>query len=169
MNVIGGLSCPRAHNQKAPNSAINQRLVINTSLIGHKAFGNKNSPSKNILKQVATGVIGGIVSNVLSQNKLPVPDPQNNVTPSTSASNNGRMMSPTTINSLLSIPAVASQVMPALINSGALPNTTMADYNSATTSQKAAYEGDIRSQIAQGDQNLTQIASNALSSLGYGG
>jgi len=125
-------------------------------------------PSKNILKQVATGVIGGIVSNVLSQNKLPVPDPQNNVTPSTSASNNGRMMSPTTINSLLSIPAVASQVMPALINSGALPNTTMADYNSATPSVKAAYESDLRSQIAQGDQNLTQIASNALTDLGYG-
>jgi hypothetical protein len=141
---------------------------LGTSALLNKAFGNKNSPSKNILKQVATGVIGGIVSNVLSQNKLPVPDPQNNVTPSTSASNNGRMMSPTTINSLLSIPAVASQVMPALINSGALPNTTMADYNSATPSVKAAYESDLRSQIAQGDQNLTQIASNALTDLGYG-
>ena len=58
--------------------------------------------------------------------------------------------------------------MPALINSGALPNTTMADYNSATPSVKAAYESDLRSQIAQGDQNLTQIASNALTDLGYG-
>ena len=66
------------------------------------------------------------------------------------------------------MPAVASQVIPALINSGALPNTTMSDYNSATPSVKAAYESDLRSQIAQGDQNLTQIASNALTDLGYG-
>ena len=143
-------------------------LGLGTSALLNKAFGNSNSPSKNILKDVATGIIGGVVSNVLSQNILPVPDPQNQQTSSTSTSNNGRILSQPTINSLLLIPAVASQVIPALINSGALPNTTMADYNSATTSQKAAYEGDIRSQIAQGDQNLTQIASNALTDLGYG-
>ena len=143
-------------------------LGLGTSALLNKAFGNSNSPSKNILKDVATGIIGGVVSNVLSQNILPVPDPQNQQTSSTSTSNNGRILSQPTINSLLLIPAVASQVIPALINSGALPNTTMSDYNSATPSVKAAYESDLRSQIAQGDQNLTQIASNALTDLGYG-
>ena len=144
-------------------------IGLGTSALLNKAFGNKNSPSKNILKSVASGILGGIVTNIISQDKLPNPDPQNAAQSSSgNSTNNSTIMSSNRINSLLSIPAVASQVIAPLINSGALPNTTMADYNSATPSLKAAYEGDIRSQIAQGDQNLTQIASNALTDLGYG-
>ena len=140
---------------------------LGTSALLNKAFGNSNSPSKNILKQVATGVIGGVVSNVLSQNKLPVPDSQNQQQSSSSSSNNSRTLSASTINSLMGIPSVASQVTPALVNSGALPNVSTNDYNSANASQKAAYDAQIQSSIAGGNQKLAQVASNALNSLGY--
>ena len=142
-------------------------LGLGTSALLNKAFGNSNSPSKNILKQAATGVIGGVITNVLSQNRLPVPDPQNQQQPVTSQSNNSRSLGASTVNSLLAIPSVASQVNPALINSGALPNVSINDYNSASASQKAAYDAQISSSISAGDQKLTQLASNALSNLGY--
>ena len=44
-------------------------IGLGTSALLNKAFGNSNSPSKNILKQVGTGLIGGLVTNVLSKNK----------------------------------------------------------------------------------------------------
>jgi hypothetical protein len=140
---------------------------LGTSALLNKAFGNSNSPSKNILKQVATGVIGGVVSNVLSQNKLPVPDPQNQQQPVTSSSNNSRPLSSQQIGALLLSPAIKNQINPALINSGAIPNVNVNDYNSASASQKAAYDSQIASKIASGDQKLTQVASNALTDLGY--
>ena len=142
-------------------------IGLGTSALLNKAFGNSNSPSKNILKQVATGVIGGVVSNVLSQNKIPVSDSQNQQQSSTSASNNSRTLGSSTINTLMAIPSVASQVTPALINSGALPNVSTNDYNSASASQKAAYTAQLQNSIANGNQKLTQVASNALSDLGY--
>jgi hypothetical protein len=142
-------------------------LGLGTSALLNKAFGNSNSPSKNILKQVATGVIGGVVSNVLSQNRLPVPDPQNQQQPITSQSTNSRSLGASNVTRLLAIPAVASQVTPALINSGALPNVSINDYNSASSSQKASYNAQISNNIAGGDQKLTQLASNALNNLGY--
>jgi hypothetical protein len=140
---------------------------LGTSALLNKAFGNSNSPSKNILKQVATGVIGGVVTNVLSQNKLPVPDSQNIITPIKSQSDNSTTLGVTTINTLLSIPSVASQVTPALINSGALSNVSINDYNNANASQKAAYDAQLQNRIATGDQKLTQVASSALKELGY--
>jgi len=142
-------------------------LGLGTSALLNKAFGNSNSPSKNILKQVATGVIGGVVSNVLSQNKLPVPDPQNQQQSSTSTSTNSASLSSNQINTLLLSPAITNQITPSLINSGALPNVDINIYNNSTASQKAAYNAQIASKIANGDQNLTQIASNALTDLGY--
>lgn len=140
---------------------------LGTSALLNKAFGNSNSPSKNILKQVATGIIGGVVTNVLSQNKLPVPDPQNQQQPVTSSSNNSRPLSSQQIGALLLSPAIKNQINPALINSGAIPNVNVNDYNSASASQKAAYDSQIASKIASGDQKLTQVASNALTDLGY--
>jgi hypothetical protein len=142
-------------------------IGLGTSALLNKAFGNKNGKSSNILKDVATGVVSGVVANVLSQNKLPVFDSLNQPQTSTSTSNNSRTASATNINSLLSIPSVASQVNPALINSGALPNVSINTYNNANASQKAAYDAEIRSKIAGGDQKLTQVASNALNNLGY--
>jgi hypothetical protein len=140
---------------------------LGTSALLNKAFGNSNSPSKNILKQVASGIIGGVVTNVLSQNKLPVPDPQNQQQPVTSTSTNSRSLTSNQIESLLLSPAIRNQVNPALINSGAIPNVSVNDYNNASASQKAAYDSQISSKIASGDQKLTQVASNALNSLGY--
>jgi len=142
-------------------------LGLGTSALLNKAFGNSNSPSKNIIKQVATGVIGSVVSNVISQNRLPVPDPQNQQEAATSQSDNSRSLRASTINTLLSNPAIASQVNPALINSGALPNVSINDYNNASASQKASYDAQISTSIANGDQKLTQVASNTLSKLGY--
>lgn len=142
-------------------------IGLGTSALLNKAFGNSNSPSKNILKQVATGVIGGVVGNVLSQNKLPVVDSQNIQKSATSTSNNSRTLASSTISTLMAIPSVASQVTPALINSGALPNVSVNTYNSATASQKAVYDSQIQSSIAGGNQKLAQVASNALNSLGY--
>ena len=142
-------------------------IGLGTSALLNKAFGNSNSPSKNILKQVATGVIGGVVSNVLSQNKLPVLDTQNVQTTSTSQSNNSRTLSSNQIGGLLLSPAIRKQVNPALINSGALPNVSVNDYNNASDSQKAAYDAQISSSINSGNQKLIQVASNALTNLGY--
>jgi hypothetical protein len=142
-------------------------IGLGTSALLNKAFGNRNSPSKNILAQVATGVIGGVVANVLSQNKLPVPDPQNKQTAVTSGSNNSAIRSSSQVTQTLAIPAVSAQVLPSLINSGALSNVNINEYNSATTSQKAAYNAEISAKVAGGDQKLTQLASNALDNLGY--
>ena len=138
---------------------------LGTSALLNKAFGNSNSPSKNILKQVTTGVIGGVVSNVLSQNKLPVPDIQNLQDAISSNSNNSKTLDVAQITQALSNPGVATQILPALINSGALPNVTANDYNNSSASQKAAYDAQIQSSIAGGNQKLTQVASNALANL----
>ena len=140
-------------------------LGLGTSALLNKTFSN--SPSKNILKQVATGVIGGLVTNALSQNNLPVPDSQNVQTPSSSQSNNSRTLDASIVNSLLSDPTVAAQVNPALVNSGALPNVDVNAYNSASASQKASYDSQIQGAIASGSQKLTQVASNALKNLGF--
>jgi len=141
-------------------------IGLGTSAILNKAFGNTGGRSRNILKDVATGVIGGVVSNVLSQNILPVPDSQNKQESVTSTSNNSRILSSAVIVQNLSIPSIASQVSPALVNSGALPNTSINDYNSANATQKAAYDKQISDKIEGGDQKLTQVASNAINSLG---
>ena len=138
---------------------------LGTSAILNKTFGNSNSPSKNILRSVATSVIGGVVSSVLSQDKLPVPDSQNVQTPSTAQSNNSRLLSSEQITSQLSNPAVANVVFPALVNSGALSNVSINDYNSASATQKSAYNSQLTSSIASGDQKLSQIASNAINSI----
>ena len=140
-------------------------IGLGTSALLNKAFGNKNGKSSNILKEVATGVIGGLVTNVLSQNKLPVPDSQNIQTSSTSSSNNSRVLSSQQIVSQLSTPAIANQVLPALVNSGALPNVNINTYNSASASQKAAYNSQVINKIASGDQKLAQVASNAINNL----
>jgi hypothetical protein len=142
-------------------------IGLGTSALLNNAFGNTNSPSKNIFSQVATGVIGGIVSNVLSQDKLPVPDPQNQQTASTSTSTNSTTLTGARVNAILQNPGIASQVVPALVNSGALSNVGINDYNSASASQKTAYNAQITDKIANGDQKLTQVASNALDNLGY--
>ena len=142
-------------------------IGLGTSALLNKAFGNKNSRSKNIFKEVATGVVSGVVANVISQNKFPVFDSQNQPQPASATSNNVTGTSATNINSLLSIPSIANQVNPALINSGALSNVSINTYNNASASQKAAYDSAIKSKIASGDQKLTQLASNALNSLGY--
>ena len=141
-------------------------IGLGTSAILNRTFGNRNRKSSNILKEVATGVIGGVVSNVLSQTRLPVPDTQNIQTSSTSQSSNSRLLSPAAVNSALSDPAVASAVTPALINSGALPNVSINDYNNASAAQKSVYNAEIQSSIAGGNQKLTQEASNAISNLG---
>ena len=142
-------------------------IGLGTSALLSKAFGN-NTRSSNIVKDLGVGIIGGIVGNVLSQNKLPVPDPQNTKTASTSSSNNSRMMSASSINGLLSQPSIASQVLPSLLNSGAIPNVGINEFNSATTSQQASYTAQVTNKIANGDQKLTQLASNALTNLGFG-
>ena len=139
-------------------------IGLGTSTLLNKAFGNKNGKSSNILKDVATGVIGGLVTTVLSQNKLPVPDSQNIQTSSTSQSNNSRTLSNQQIAAQLADPAVANQVLPALVNSGALPNVSINAYNSASASQKSAYNSQAASAIS-GNQKLTQVASNAISNL----
>ncbi len=142
-------------------------IGLGTSALLNKAFGNSNSPSKNILKQVATGVIGGVVSNVLSQNNLPVPDPQNVQQPISSKSVNTSSRSASQIGQLLQSPAIRNQVNPALINSGAIPNLNINDYNNSSDSQKNAYNTQIANSIASGNQKAIQLASNALNSLGY--
>lgn len=141
-------------------------IGLGTSAILNKTFGN-NTRGNNILKEAATGVIGGLVTNVLSQNVLPVPDSQNITTPSAVESNNSRTLSSNQIGGLLLSPAIRNQVNPALINSGAIPNVSINDYNNASPSQKAAYDAQISSSINSGDQKLIQVASNALTDLGY--
>ena len=139
-------------------------IGLGTSALLNKAFGN-NSRSGNILKNVATGVIGGLVTNALSQNKLPIFDSQNIQTSSTSQSSNSRALGSQQIADQLSNPAIANQVLPALVNSGALPNISINAYNSANASQKSAYNSQISDAIAGGNQKLTQVASNAISNL----
>ena len=95
-----------------------------------------------------------------------MPDSQNKQESVTSTSNNSRILSSAVIVQNLSIPSIASQVSPALVNSGALPNTSINDYNSANATQKAAYDKQISDKIEGGDQKLTQVASNAINSLG---
>jgi|TARA_B110000908_G_scaffold86601_1_gene103435 hypothetical protein len=141
-------------------------IGLGTSALLNKAFGNTGGRSRNILKDVATGVIGGVVSNVLSQNILPVPDSQNKQESVTSTSNNSRILSSAVIVQNLAIPSIASQISPALVNSGALSNTSINDYNAANATQKAAYDKQISDKIEGGDQKLTQVASNAINSLG---
>ena len=141
-------------------------IGLGTSALLNKAFGNSNSPSKNILKQVGTGLIGGLVTNVLSKNNLSVPDSQNRVETTTSTSNNSRILSSTQIVQSLANPSVASQVMPALVNSGALNNVSINAYNSANASQKSAYNKQVTDSIAGGNQKLAQVASNAINNIG---
>jgi hypothetical protein len=140
-------------------------IGLGTSTLLNKTFGNRNGKSGNILKDVATGVIGGLVTSVLSQNKLPVPDGQNIQQSSTSQSNNSTILDSQIIVNQLSNPAVANQILPALVNSGALPNVSINAYNNASVSQKAAYNSQISNKIAAGDQKLAQVASNAISNL----
>jgi hypothetical protein len=47
-----------------------------------------------------------------------------------------------------------------------LSNTSINDYNAANATQKAAYDKQISDKIEGGDQKLTQVASNAINSLG---
>ena len=137
-------------------------IGLGTSSLLRKAFGNQNNKDKNILKEVATGVIGGLVTSVLSSNKLPVSDSQNIQTKSVSSSSNTTVLSINAINTQLENPAVANVVVPALINSGALPNVTVNTYNSSTASQKSSYVSQLTTKISSGDQKLAQIASNAI-------
>ena len=138
---------------------------LGTSALLNKSFGNSNSPSKNILKQVGTGIVSGVVTNVLSQNKLPVPDPQNQQTPITTTSNNSRILDTSQIAQALTNPSVANQILPALINSGSLPNVSVNDFNIANATQKAAYQAQLSDKISGGDQKLAQVASNAIANL----
>jgi len=137
-------------------------IGLGTSSLLRKAFGNSNNKDKNILKELATGVIGGLVTSVLSSNKLPVSDSQNVQTSSVSSSSNTSVLSISAINTQLANPAVANVVVPALINSGALPNVTVNTYNSSSASQKSAYVTQLTAKISSGDQKLAQIASNAI-------
>lgn len=138
-------------------------IGLGTSKLLNKAFGNRNNKSGNILKDAATGIIGGLVTSALSQNKLPVPDSQNIQQSSTTQSNNSRILDSQVIVNQLSNPAVANQVMPALVNSGALSNISINQYNNSSASQRAAYNSLLLDRIASGDQKLAQVASNAIS------
>jgi hypothetical protein len=135
----------------------------------NRASANINTPSRNdpTSTRGTSGVIGGLVNNALSQNNLPVPDSQNIQTLISSNSTNSRILDANTVNSFLSDPAIAAQVTPALVNSGALANVGINTYNSATASQRASYDSQIQGAIAGGSQKLTQVASNALKGLGF--
>ena len=135
----------------------------------NRASANINTPSRNdpTSTRGTSGVIGGLVNNALSQNNLPVPDSQNIQTLISSNSTNSRILDANTVNSFLSDPAIAAQVTPALVNSGALANVGINTYNSANASQRASYDSQIQGAIAGGSQKLTQVASNALKGLGF--
>jgi hypothetical protein len=135
----------------------------------NRASANINTPSRNdpTSTRGTSGVIGRLVNNALSQNNLPVPDSQNIQTLISSNSTNSRILDATTVNSFLSDPAIAAQVTPALVNSGALANVGINTYNSANASQRASYDSQIQGAIAGGSQKLTQVASNALKGLGF--
>ena len=135
----------------------------------NRASANINTPSRNdpTSTRSTSGVIGGLVNNALSQNNLPVPDSQNIQTLISSNSTNSRILDANTVNSFLSDPAIAAQVTPALVNSGALANVGINTYNSANASQRASYDSQIQGAIAGGSQKLTQVASNALKGLGF--
>ena len=70
------------------------------------------------------------------------------------------------ISAAFGSPAKTSQIMPAMLASGSIPNVSLAEYNSSTTAQKAAYATQITSKISKGDQKLTQLASNAINGIG---
>ena len=135
----------------------------------NRASANINTLSRNdpTSTRGTSGVIGGLVNNALSQNNLPVPDSQNIQTLISSDSTNSRILDANTVNSFLSDPAIAAQVTPALVNSGALANVGINTYNSANASQRASYDSQIQGAIAGGSQKLTQVASNALKGLGF--
>ena len=135
----------------------------------NRASANINTLSRNDPTSTTStsGVIGGLVNNALSQNNLPVPDSQNIQTLISSDSTNSRILDANTVNSFLSDPAIAAQVTPALVNSGALANVGINTYNSANASQRASYDSQIQGAIAGGSQKLTQVASNALKGLGF--
>jgi hypothetical protein len=135
----------------------------------NRASANIDTPSRNdpTSTRGTSGVIGRLVNNALSQNNLPVPDSQNIQTLISSNSTNSRILDATTVNSFLSDPAIAAQVTPALVNSGALANVGINTYNSANASQRASYDSQIQGAIAGGSQKLTQVASNALKGLGF--
>ena len=135
----------------------------------NRASANINTLSRNdpTSTRGTSGVIGGLVNNALSQNNLPVPDSQNIQTLISSNSTNSRILDANTVNSFLSDPAIAAQVTPALVNSGALANVGINTYNSANASQRASYDSQIQGAIAGGSQKLTQVASNALKGLGF--
>tara|TARA_B100000780_G_scaffold140812_1_gene98611 strand:+ start:4708 stop:5946 length:1239 start_codon:yes stop_codon:yes gene_type:complete len=137
-------------------------IGLGTSALLNKTFGRSNRKSKNILKEVGIGLIGGLVTSVLSQNKLPVPDSQNIQRASTATSNNSRVLSSNAIVTKLSDPAVSNSLMPALINSGAIANVGINEYNAASASQRSTYKKEVINKIQAGDQKLQQIASNAL-------
>jgi hypothetical protein len=141
-------------------------IGLGTSSLLQNAFGNKNTKSKNILKEVGVGLLGGLVTNILSQNKLPVADSQNVQISSTSTSSNSRVLSSAAIVTKLSNPAAVRSIMPALINSGAIANVGITEYNAASASQQGTYNNEVISKIEAGDKKLTQIASNAMAGAG---
>ena len=142
-------------------------LGLGNSALLNKSFRNSNSPSKNISKEVATGVIGGLVTNVLSQNRLPVPDSQNQPTIVTSqVTTRPRSRPASDIADQIVIPNIVTTVLPPLVNSGALPNVDINTYNSSSDSQKAAYASVVADMVRGGDQKLIDIASAALDKLG---
>jgi hypothetical protein len=136
-----------------------------TSALLGKAFGG-SSKGGNLFKQIGTGLIGGVVSNVLSQDKIPVVDSQNILTSSILSGPSSRQISSSSILASLDNPEINASVMPALINTGAIPNVGINEYNSASVGAKASYEAQIRNQIASGNAGLTQVASNAINDLG---
>ena len=133
-----------------------------TSTLLNKAFGNANSNGNNILKDIGTGIIGGIVSNALSQDILPVPDTQNIPNPSRSNSTNSRPLNSREITELLNDPEVSNNVIPALVNSGAINNVDINRYNASSQNQKDDYNSQLVDKITSGSQKLTQIASNSI-------
>ena len=148
-------------------SLVPSLIGLATSTLLGKAFGNKSKGSNNVLKEVGTGILGGIITNVLTQDKVPVVDGQNIRSSSTSQNvNNARILSPESITTSLNNPAIQTQVMPAIVNSGGLGNVTITDYNSANSTQRAAYTQQAINKIQAGDAKLSQLASNAINNLG---
>jgi len=147
-------------------SLIPSLIGLGTSALLNKAFGNKSKGSNNILKEVGVGILGGVITNVLTQDKIPVVDGQNISSSSTSTNvSNSRILSAESIANSLSNPATQAQVMPAIINSGGLGNVTLSEYNSASAGQRASYAAQAINKIQSGDAKLSQVASNALDKL----
>lgn len=148
-------------------SLIPSLIGLGTSALLNKAFGNKSKGSNNILKEVGTGILGGIITNVLTQDKIPVVDSQNIQESSTLSNvNNSRILSTESITTSLSNPTVQAQVMPAIINSGLIPNVSITDFNNASPTQRANYTQQALDKIQSGDAKSAQVASNAINNLG---